>query len=1017
MSEVFVSYRRENDAHCARVRALAEKLEAAGFRVIFDEFAKAHEFHGAAPPRGWDFWSIQMATDATSVLVIGSAGWFRVINDAEPTQAGLGAASEAETIMHRLNRASGFNTFVNIGYFAEEDLAELPVYLDKCGRFDLTSDDHHSLLVQWLRRPIANGNDGTTARHRSATTLIRADGVRIHRQLPPASVSKFEGRVTQLKQLTQRLRDGLSTAVVGAGGYGKTALAAEAVLAVVGPSAESLAASPFPEGVLFLDLYAFRGQAEPVWQTLANLLAGEDFRETSPAQIRAQEACRQRRVLVIIEGGEEADGQEGRARIEDLRSVLAPENRCLLLTRDIRQAQAGAMIRLEEPLSDREAGRLFDGLTGKRVQGAVRERILKLLAGHPLGLTWAGGLLARDDEDPSQLAQDWESDPTRLLSDPMQAEHTLGWLFTRSVRGLDETARQALAAAGLLARAPFPIESIEAAVFHTRPRFGGEVRGEGAVSVREAIKQLIDRGLLRRSGEDEHREFTHVLGYRFARNESASDAGLRNGLAGWLNQRLSAALTVGANPTDGLADLLQHAAALLRTDHDQQLWLPLTNFLLYDARDRLVSLGRLDWVNTALGIVSEWLDRFATYKADEPVWQRERSACFSKLGELATAQGNLPGAQRHYGETHRISQRLAEADPTNAEWQDDLSVSFEKLGDLARDQGSLSEAQRLFGECHRIRQRLAESDPASTEWQRGLSVSFVKLGDLIRAQGNVTEAQWLFGESLRIRQRLVESDPANAEWQRDLSVSFDRLGNLVTDQGTLTEAQRLFGESLRIRQHLTESDPANVAWQFALGVSNERQGKVAAAQGNLEIAHKHYSAKRSIIQRLAESDPANAAWQRDLSVSFNKLGVLATAQRNLPEAQWLFGESHRIRQRLAESDPSNANWQRDLSVSLNNLGDLATAQGNLPEAQRLFGESLRIRQRLAESDPANAEWQRDLSVSYWRVADVLEQLDSPEAMAYWCKAHDTLAGFAAAGWFVSPQDQQVLEQLRAKLNP
>ncbi|MCY2992549.1 MAG: NACHT domain-containing protein, partial [Planctomycetota bacterium] len=531
------------------------------------------------------------------------------------------------------------------------------------------------------------------------TSVTRQDGTRLPRQLPPPAVATFVGRRAQLEKLTARLKAGQNTAVSGDAGYGKTALAAEAVMAVVGRTADSLAVSPFPDGVVFLDLYAYHGEAEPVWHSLANTLAGVAFHPTSPARVRASEACRQRRLLVIIEGGEEADGRDGHAQLRNLLGVLSPENRWLLLTRDGTQALPAETVRLRDSLAPDEAAALFDALTEGRVAGPVRHRVLTLLEGHPLALTWAGSLLARDDEEPARLVDDWESQPMLRLSDPTRAEHTLKWLFGRSIRGLDETARQTLAAAGLLARASFPVAAMEH-VFSVLPPSQQPGRGMAGHAgnvphVREALKQLINRGLLRRTGEDEQREFTHVLGYRFARNESASDAGLRNGLAGWLHRRLSESLAVGANPTDRLADLLQHAAALLRADHDQQLWLPLAIFLLYEGRDRLVSLGRLDWVNAALGAVNDWLDRFPAGKSAESKWQRERAVCFNRLGDLATAQGDLPEAQRLFGEAHRITQRLAASDPANAEWQRDRSVLFNKLGELATAQGNLSEAQRL----------------------------------------------------------------------------------------------------------------------------------------------------------------------------------------------------------------------------------------------------------------------------------------------------------------------------------
>ena len=187
-----------------------------------------------------------------------------------------------------------------------------------------------------------------------------------------------------------------------------------------------------------------------MWNALANRLQGVEFMERSPARERATEACRARQVLVIIEGGEEADGGPGRTTIVELFSVLSPENRWLLLTRVNTQSAVAESVPLTEALDAADAGALLDWLTANRpLASNVRQTVLELLEGHPLALTWAGNLLARDEEDPARLAEDWKSQDLPSLSDPRQAERTLQWLFGRSVRGLDDTAGQALSAGGL----------------------------------------------------------------------------------------------------------------------------------------------------------------------------------------------------------------------------------------------------------------------------------------------------------------------------------------------------------------------------------------------------------------------------------------------------------------------------------------------------------------------------------------------------------------------------------------
>lgn len=516
----------------------------------------------------------------------------------------------------------------------------------------------------------------------------KTDAPLIPRELPTPAY-KFFGRQTELKQLAERLRAGLNTAVVGPAGLGKTALAAEALHVVVGAHAENLATSQFPDGMVFLDLYTHHGRAEPAWNALANKLRGADFMERKPARERATEACRARRVLVIIEGGEEADGNEGRATIPEFFSVLSPENRWLLLTRLNNQAAVAVTVDIKEALHPDDAASLLDWLTKDRpLAPNIREEVLELLEGHPLAITWAGDLLAHEEEDPARLTGDWKSKGLPKLSDPEEAKHTLEWLFKRNVRGLDSAAQQALAAAGLLARAPFPLAAIVAALGEPG---GGQNAGERA---HEALKTLVRRGLLRRA-ESDHWQFTHVLGYRFARNEDGSDAPMRQRLGGWLHAHLKAALAAnaGGEAAVSLARPLQHAAALLRADHDQQLWLPLANYVLYDARDRLEALGRLELVKFALRAFAEWMDRFPPAKAAEPCWQRERSVRLNFQGDVLRDQGDLAGALAAYREALAVRQRLAAADPSNAGWQRDLMVSCCKMATMAEQSGSGEAAQ------------------------------------------------------------------------------------------------------------------------------------------------------------------------------------------------------------------------------------------------------------------------------------------------------------------------------------
>jgi len=315
-------------------------------------------------------------------------------------------------------------------------------------------------------------------------------------------------------------------------------------------------------------------------------------------------------------------------------------------------------------------------------------------------------------------------------------------------------------------------------------------------------------------------------------------------------------------------------------------------YLLYDLRDKLQPVGRLDIVHDVQKRVDEYYRQLGTEKSDANTL-RNRGTAFNNEGDRLLAQGDLAGALSAYREYQTIMQRLTAADPSNAGWQRDLSVSHDRIGDVLLAQGDLGGALQAYRATFTILERLAAADPSNAGWQRDLSVSHNKIGDVLRAQGDLGGALQAYRASLAVAERLAAADPSNA------------------------------------------------GWQFDLGISHERIGSVLQAQGDLSAALTAFERKREIISRLAAADPSNAGWQRDLSVSHNKIGDVLLAQGDLGGALQAYRAALAVRERLAAADASNAGWQRDVVVSCWRMADTAEKRGD-GDAQRWWSRAYEI---------------------------------------------------------------------------
>ena len=727
-------------------------------------------------------------------------------------------------------------------------------------------------------------------------------------QLPRAA-SRFFGREQEVQTLVTRLGRERMTVVAGAAGLGKTALAAEALRRTLGERPWGrLADTPFPHGIVYVDLYAQKDQPGMAWRQIAESVGGNDFLLDKTDDIRAREACRGRHLLLIVEGGEEADGgpRADGAQRPNWRSLLDPlqwEGSLLWLTRPT-PTSPPAHIVLGQPLEEDEADHLLEYLTTdapRPPDAETRAALATLLARHPLALTWAGGLLQQGGVTPQRLVEELRQQPARALHDPENTRHTLQWLFLRSMRLLDSSASGTLTAAGLLAHAPFPLSAMCAAT--------GLAPDAQAAALRQCVQsRLLDLDVL-----PDHWRFDHALGHHFAQSlavdlEEDQRGELLQRLMDWADRQLQAELAANL-PMQALV----HAEALLQAELPPQGWQPLAQNLLYIHYDRLEALGRLGECSTLLRLIEAWLLRMPAAEQDGAEWQREGGVIQNRLGDVLQAQGNLAGAKQRYEAGLRISDALATRDPDDAGWQRDLSVSENKLGEVLWEQGDLAGAQRRYEASLRIIDALARRDPENADWQRDLSVSQNKLGDLLQAQGDLAGAQQCYEVDLRIAEALAKRDPENAGWQRDLSVSQNKLGDLLQAQGDLAGAQQRYEASLLIRDALARRDPENAGWQRDLSVSFERLGDLLQAQGDLAGAQQRYEADLRIAEALATRDPDNAGWQRDLARSWINLGTVSKQRGDAQAAQTHWQQAQTILQRLVQRAPDHPGFRQDLA--------------------------------------------------------------------------------------------------------
>lgn len=237
-----------------------------------------------------------------------------------------------------------------------------------------------------------------------------------------------------------------------------------------------------------------------------------------------------------------------------------------------------------------------------------------------------------------------------------------------------------------------------------------------------------------------------------------------------------------------------------------------------------------------------------------------------ELGRLAHSQGELAEARRLYDESLEIEKKLGN--------QSGIAITLHQLGWLAQDQGGMEEARRLYDESLEIKKKLGD--------QRGIASTLHNLAAIAQAQGELEEARQLYDESLEIEKKLGD--------QSAIASTLHQLATLAQTQGELEEARRLYDESLEINKKLGN--------QSVIAITLHSLGILAKSQGDLAEARRLYNESLETTKKLGDKS--------NIALIYYNLGLLEERENNREEAARLFRESLNIFEKLRSPNAEDA---------------------------------------------------------------------------------------------------------------
>ncbi len=410
-------------------------------------------------------------------------------------------------------------------------------------------------------------------------------------------------------------------------------------------------------------------------------------------------------------------------------------------------------------------------------------------------------------------------------------------------------------------------------------------------------------------------------------------------------------------------------------------------------------------------LAREYYQQFIDDRKHDVELQADLAEAYVRTGNIAFTLGESEKGYDLHAQAVAIRERLAAANPENADLQHDLVATIVAISEQWHVQRThtmrkaIEAGQNLVQPSHRfsvgraylnlgnrlireyavntgdghqrdeaiaaakhaqeIFEQLIKEQPNDADYEEGLADAYGLVAICRDVQGNPVERQKYHDQALAIFKRLSDNHPENADYLSELAMLYGAEGK--------------HRDAIEILGRLVDQSPNVVRYQEALGGRYRSLAIKQTNAGEFDEARLSGQAAVDIAGRLAERYPKNIDIQLALGLCHDALGMAELKAGDNLRAIESFKAAVAT---LTLIKPSRIGH---LSDAYTNLSDAYEAAGDVDAAITSMEESMRLGSELRERFPDNLQFVAAGAHDLLRIASLLRKSDKLEEALAKCR--------------------------------